>query len=282
MERTTATLRRKELGRRLRELRTAGSWTMEDAARVLHCSTAKISRLESGTRSASVRDVRDLCGFYKLADNEIAELEELARQSHQSSWWQSYSLTYGTFIGLEQSAETISEYATLIVPGLLQTYDFAKSVVSTLEPSLTELVVEDRAKARIARQEILEQNDPPDLWSIIDELALFRVVGSETIMERQIEHLIEISRLPNVHLQIIPVTEGLYQGYPFHFTLHEFSQEDMRPVVYVEGQSGDLYLERGDETSKYRRLFNELRSIGNGPRESRVLLEKHLRRLAPR
>jgi hypothetical protein len=238
------------------------------------CSSTKVSRIESGSRAVNPRDVRDLSRLYELDEEETRQLLELTRESRQSSWWQDFSVNYGTFIGLEQSASTICEYNPLIIPALLQVEDYARALIGDLARKLPPDVIESRVQARMKRQEILLQNDAPDLFAIVDELALLRPVGTEAIMQAQVAHLIEASTASNVHLQVIPLATGAYTGYSHAFTLLEFATPDVGSVVYIEGYLGDLYLERSEDVAKYRALFNDLRSAGRGPRESRDHLQR--------
>lgn len=271
-ERSTATLRRRELGRALREMRLNQGMTIEQVAEALLCSTTKISRIETAARAVSVRDVRDLCRLYESTDETYDTLVELTRESRQVSWWQRYDIPYKTFIGLEQSAATISEYNTNFVPGLLQTADYALALIADISMGSDPKMVQERVSARLERQQILDQSDPPYIWVILDEMTLTRPVGSYSVLADQAAWLIELSRRPNVHLQIIPRSAGIYPGFGFPFTIHDFEAPDADSVVYVEGLIGDLYLERKSDVESFRHTFNEMRSYGRGPRESRVIL----------
>jgi len=282
-ERSTATLRRKELGNRLRGLRTGLNLTLDDVAARLMCSSTKVSRIEGGGRTVSLRDIRDLCQIYGTSESTSNELMSLARDSRQSSWWQAYDdVNYGSFIGLEQSAKTISDYNALIVPGLLQVEPYSRALISDLEPDLPAEAIESRVSARLKRQEVLQQGVGAYLWVILDEVAFQRPIGDWSTMAIQVKHLIDVSRLSNIHLQIVNRATGAYAGYSFPFTLLEFSQADVGDIVYIEGYSGDLYLERSEDVTKYRNLFNNLRSAGRGPRESRAYLENLLAELSAR
>lgn len=272
IERSSPTLRGKELGARLRSLRLERGLTLDDVAKRLLCSTTKISRIESGGRTVQQRDVRDLCQLYEIGAVDTDDLMNLARESRQSSWWQTYGLQYGTFIGLEQSAQTICAYSAVIIPGLLQIEPYARELVTDLNPDLSDDAIASRVGVRMKRQEILHQADGPNFWAIVDELAFARHIGGRDVMAAQLRHLIEVSRRPNVHLQIIPCSTGAYSGFSFPFTLLEFSQPDVASIVYIEGHTGDLYLERAEDVATYRHLFNNLRSCGRGSRESRDLL----------
>ncbi|MEJ2863400.1 helix-turn-helix domain-containing protein [Actinomycetospora flava] len=274
-ERASATLRRKELGRRLRALRVQKNLAAQDVATFLECSPAKVSRIESGARAVNIRDVRLLCDLYEVEPEARARLEELVRDSKQSSWYQSLDVDYGTYIGLEQSAATISEFQPLLVPGLMQTREYATALIEALVPELPAAVLEERVDARMGRQGILKRDDPPEVHLFIDELAFGRVIGSPEVMAEQTEALVEASRSPAVHIQIIPTSAGAYPGYPFTFALLEFPNDEIPPVAYLEQHEGDLYLERREDIARFRRVLNSLRSVGLSPKESRNRLESH-------
>ncbi|MGH2603659.1 MAG: Scr1 family TA system antitoxin-like transcriptional regulator, partial [Dehalococcoidia bacterium] len=162
------TVRRRELGTLLRELRHGAGLTVEDVAGQLLCSPAKISRLETGQRGAALRDVRDLCGIYGVKDqSQVDRLMNLARESKQQTWWQEYDLTgaTSTLIGLEAAASSISDYQSSRLPGLLQTADYARAVLRGINPTWGAEIVEQRAEARLERQRILTRPDAPRFWA---------------------------------------------------------------------------------------------------------------------
>jgi transcriptional regulator with XRE-family HTH domain len=270
----TPTLRRKELGRQLREMRTARSMTLEAVAAELLCSITKVSRMESGARPVGARDLRDLCRLYQVDDDVQERLGQLLKESHQTSWWQSYGLVseYNTYIGLEQSASSIAEYHAMIIPGLLQTEEYAQALIEAMTFKLDADAVRARVDARIKRQSVLVQEDAPQLWGIIDELALIRVVGSREIMAAQLDFLVEFSRRPNIHIQVIRTSTEPYPGYAAPFTLLEFATADGQgPVVYTEGPFGDWLSERVEDVELSRQLYNQLRASGEGTADTRTI-----------
>jgi len=281
--RSSTTLRRKELGRRLRQLRADHGMTIEDVAEDLLCSATKVSRMESGSRPVSARDVRDLCRLFAVGEAERDQLMNLVRESRQTSWWQAYDLEYGTYIGLEQSAVRINEYNPIIIPGLLQTRAYAAALIGSLEPKMNPETVQSRVAARIERQSILSQSDDaPQLWAIVDQLALTRIVENEDVMREQLTHLVDVSRLKNVYLQVIPISAQPYPGYSSSFILLEFGQAEVSPVLYIEGNFGDAYLERPADIKRGRDIFDQLRATGHGPVDSRALILEMHDHLAPR
>jgi transcriptional regulator with XRE-family HTH domain len=261
------TLRRRELAARLRELRTAAGMTAEEVAERMLVSPAKISRIETGVRGVSLRDVRDLCEIYGVPATDAAQLATLVRESKQPSWWQGYDLPYGTFIGLETAASYILDYESSIVPGLLQTEDYATAVVEGILYDAPPDVVRQRVEARLKRQTLLSQEAPPQLWAVVDEAALRRVVGGPGVMRAQLETLVERAALPTVTVQIIPFESGAHPGMDSTFTILHLEAE-VADVVYIEGLAGHLYQESPADLERYRRTFDQLRAIALSPKES--------------
>src|SRR5690348_12155167 len=171
------TVRQRELANRLRELRTAsGLTTAEVTARLLFSAT-KLSRLETGQRRVSQRDVRDLCQLYQVGQQETAHLMDLARQAQERGWWTQFTdLGLVPFIGLEQEAAAITSYAMYYMPPLMQTEDYARAIIRGIERKISPEILEERVMARLKRQEILDRDPPPRYRAILDEAVLHREV----------------------------------------------------------------------------------------------------------
>jgi transcriptional regulator with XRE-family HTH domain len=269
------TLRRRELGARLRALRLEQGLTVDQVAEQLLCSPSKVSRMETGQRGATQRDVRDLCRIYGLTDDaQVTHLMELARGGKQQGWWQSHELDYfATYVDFEQVAATLSWYQSSIVPGLLQTVDYAKAMY---EGSLPSEFAPERAdeliEVRLRRQQVLTTREPRlQLRAVCDEAVLHRVVGGPAVMESQLRHMIEAANLPNVTLQVIPYSVGAHPAMENNFDILEFG--DMAsPVVYVEGLMGWLYIERDHDVARYQQVFDHLRNIALDPQETIELI----------
>ena len=260
------TVRRRELGTRLRELRTRAGMTVDEVAEKLLVSAAKVSRLETGVRGVSLRDVRDLCDIYDVDAAERDHLATLVRESKQPSWWQRYDLDYTTYVGLEAAATTILDYESSIIPGLLQTEDYARAVVEGVLYDAPADVVEQRVAARMQRQELLHADPPPELWAVIDEAALHRLVGGPAVMRAQLEWLVERAALSNVTVQVIPFEVGAHPGMDSTFILLHL--EDVSDIVYVEGLVGNLYQESQADLARYRRHADQLRAVAMSPKDS--------------
>jgi transcriptional regulator with XRE-family HTH domain len=178
------TVRRRELGARLRALRTNAGLTVEDVAGEMEVSPAKISRIETAARGVSLADVRFLCDLYGVTGEDRDRLLTLIRDSRRRSWWQRYGLpeSLATYIGLEDAAVSVHQYETSLVPPLLQTEDYARAVIAGSAPDLSAEQVEALVRARLTRQDLLTAEQPPELWAVVDEAALHRLVGGTEVM----------------------------------------------------------------------------------------------------
>ncbi|MER5522667.1 MULTISPECIES: helix-turn-helix domain-containing protein [Streptomyces] len=257
------TVRRRRLGQELRRLRELKGMTAEEVAERLLVSQSKISRLENGRRSISQRDVRDLCGVYEVEDQRIVDsLMEMARDSRQQGWWHTFGdIPYSVYIGLETDAESLRVYEPQLVTGLLQTRAYAEALVQGALPETSTAEIEKRVQVRMRRQErITDQANPLRLWVVLDEAALKRVVGSRLVMREQLEHLIEMSQLPHVTVQVLPFDVGAHPGLNGQYAILEFADAADSSVVYLEGVTSDLYLEKAQDVQKYAVMYEHLRA----------------------
>lgn len=255
----------------LRRLRTGRGWTVEQVADRLLCSPSKVSRLETGHRGASARDVRDLCDLYEVDDELRRRLATLAREGKQRAWWQPLGLPYSTYVGLEDEAAVIRDLGLVVIPGLLQTASYARAVVRAAVPSWVPDVVEQRVNGRVLRQQILAAQDPPRFEALIDESVLHRVVGGPAVMREQLEHLLEVSERPNVSLRVIPYQAGaLPVGQKF--IILTFAQPSVPDVVFVEGLTGDLYLDNIEDIELYNATFWSLSELAVSTNETRDII----------
>ncbi|WP_225822420.1 helix-turn-helix domain-containing protein [Streptomyces naphthomycinicus] len=257
------TVRRRRLGQELRRLRELKGMTAEEVAERLLVSQSKISRLENGRRSISQRDVRDLCGVYEVEDQRIVDsLMEMARDSRQQGWWHTFGdIPYSVYIGLETDAESLRVYEPQLVTGLLQTRAYAEALVQGALPETSTAEIEKRVQVRMRRQErITAEHNPLRLWVVLDEAALKRVVGSRLVMREQLEHLIEMSQLPHVTVQVLPFEVGAHPGLNGQYAILEFADAADSSVVYLEGVTSDLYLEKAQDVQKYAVMYEHLRA----------------------
>jgi transcriptional regulator with XRE-family HTH domain len=266
------TVRRRELGALLRALRTRNGWTAEHVADRLEFSASKVSRLETGQRGASARDIRDLCDLYGVEGQERQHLMDLASEGKQRAWWQPLGLPYPTYVGLEAEAASISDYGLGIMPGLLQTPDYARSVVRAAVPTWVPDVVEQRVEGRMTRQQILFSASAPRFEAVVDESVLHRVVGSRAIMRAQLERLLELSDLPNVTLRVIPYDAGALPAGNNKFIILRFALPAISDVVFIEGLTGDLYLEEPHDVEVYNTTFRTLIQLAASPEATRDII----------
>ncbi|MFC8829602.1 helix-turn-helix domain-containing protein [Streptomyces sp. NPDC057137] len=257
------TVRRRRLGQELRRLREVKGMTAEEVAERLLVSQSKISRLENGRRSISQRDVRDLCGVYEVEDNRIVEsLMQMAKDSRQQGWWHAFGdIPYSVYIGLETDAASLRVYEPQVVPGLLQTRGYAEALITGALPETSPTDVEKRVSVRVRRQERVNAPELPlRLWAVIDESALRRVVGGRHLMREQLEFLVELSQLPHVTVQVLPFEMGAHPGISGHYAILEFPDATDSSVVYIEGVTSDLYLEKANDVQKYSVMYEHLRA----------------------
>ncbi|MER5460232.1 MULTISPECIES: helix-turn-helix transcriptional regulator [unclassified Streptomyces] len=257
------TVRRRRLGQELRRLRELKGMTAEEVAERLLVSQSKISRLENGRRSISQRDVRDLCGVYEVEDHRIVDsLMQMAKDSRQQGWWHAFGdIPYSVYIGLETDAASLRVYEPQVVPGLLQTRQYAEALIAGALPESGTTDIEKRVSVRLRRQErINEAEHPLRLWVVVDEAALRRLVGDKQLMREQLEYLVELSQLPHVTVQVLPFEMGAHPGINGQYAILEFPDASDSSVVYIEGVTSDLYLEKANDVQKYSVMYEHLRA----------------------
>jgi len=258
----------RELGILLRALREEMGMTVEQVAEHLLCSPTKVKRMETGFRSGTVRDVRDLCSLYVLTETTRRDhLMELARQSKQQGWWQSYGWSFFTYVGLEADASSIKDFTFSVVPGLMQTADYARALLVSLIPEISPDGIERYVETRLIRQRRLDEIDSLRVWSVVDEATLHRIVGGTDVMRTQLDRLIEISALPNVTIQVIPFEAGAHAALESNFVILDFAVP-VNSIVFVEGLLGDFYLDRPQDIERYQLVFEALRVKALSQQES--------------
>jgi transcriptional regulator with XRE-family HTH domain len=263
-------VRQRELGKRLRELRNQHKLTVEDVAGRLLCSATKMSRLETGARRPSLRDVRDLCVLYELDEQDSAELMSLARRAREPGWWTRYDdVRLDPYIGLETAATAITAYSMYYVPALLQTEEYAAALIKAVAPRISPDVYRQRIEIRLRRQQLLEQDNRPRYRVLLDEAVLRRGVGGVDAMARQLGKIIDAADGGRVTVQVIPFEVGAHAAQDSNFVLLEFDREpSLSPVVFVEGLTGNQYIERRADVARYRDAIERLRDSGLNPHDS--------------
>lgn len=272
-DRRSPTIRRRRLGAELRRLREAAGVTIEVVAERLECSQSKISRIETGHTTATVRDVRDMISIYGIVGVESEDLLQIAREARQKGWWASYSTVLtSAYVGFEAAAGSIRAYEQQVVPGLLQTEDYAKAMIRSARPDITSEEVEQRVRVRLSRQSLLSQDDPIDVWVVLDETVVSRPVGGDEVMRDQLKRLVEAADQPNVTIQILPFDVGAHAGMDGTFTILDFPEPGDPPVVYAENATGGLFLEKVEELQKYAFIFDHIRAAAIRPEDSVALI----------
>ncbi|MFF3342967.1 helix-turn-helix domain-containing protein [Streptomyces flavidovirens] len=266
------TVRKRRLGAELRRLRKASGLTSTEVAERLLVSQPKISRLENGHCAISPRDVRDMCVIYDVTDQQVVDsLMRMAKESGQQGWWNSYGdIPYSVYIGLEMDAASIHAYEPMVVPGLMQTPAYAQAVIEDTIPLVTAEQAAMRLKVRLRRQHrIYEPACPLRLGVVLDESALRRVVGSPYIMREQLEHLNALSAEPHITVQILPYNVGAHPGLSGQFSILRFDDSPEAGVVYLEGSTSDLYLEKRSDLEHYEAMYAHLQALALSPDSTR-------------
>jgi transcriptional regulator with XRE-family HTH domain len=274
------TVRLRRLGMELRALREAAGLNSQQAAEELGCSQSKISRLETGKSPVSVRDVRDLLGLYGVMDEQQRErLLSLARESRQRGWWAEFGSWlpsgFDTYAGMEAAAASVRAYQAQLVHGLLQTEDYARAVLRALRPEDTRESVEKLVQFRLARQaQLTRAENPLRLWVIFEEEVLRRPVGGLTVMEAQLQHILETAEEPTITIQVLPTARGAHAGLDGSFSIFEFPEPGDLDVAYVGGQAGTVFVEKIEDVKRYTTRFDHLRAAALDIGESTDLITR--------
>jgi transcriptional regulator with XRE-family HTH domain len=247
---------------------------VEYVAEQLLFSSSKVSRLENGRRGVSARDIRDLCELYGVQDEQRQQLTDLAAEGKQRAWWQSQNLPYSTYVGLEADAASISDFGLGVIPGLLQTEDYARAVLTASRPPLDADLIEQRLSGRMERQRLLFSDSPPIFDAVIDEAVLHRVAGSRAIMREQLRHLLKVSERENVNIWVVPYAAGLLPVPTTKFIVLSFAGQSVPGVVFIEGLTGDLYLGPAEGLADYEQAFSAMMAMAASPRTSRQMISE--------
>jgi transcriptional regulator with XRE-family HTH domain len=267
------------LGRQLEELRTRAGLTFEQAGEAIGVSHSTIRRLEAA-KVARLRlpDVEKLLQVYGVRDQrEIDTFLKSAREANKRGWWHSYRDVmpdwFAAYLSLEQAALHIRAYEAGLVHGLLQTPAYARALLSAANPHASSVATERRVALRMRRQEILTRPSPPRLWVVMDESVLRWPVGGSEVMRQQVDHLIEVGRLPNVTLQIMPFAGGPHPAMRAGaFDLLRFRAPELPDIVYLGGLVGAVYLDKGDDVVVYREALDRLGAQAVPARRTEELL----------
>ncbi|MCX2924839.1 helix-turn-helix domain-containing protein [Streptomyces sp. NEAU-W12] len=269
-------VRRRKLGAELRSLRTSAGFTSGEAARLVGWHQSKVSRIETGTSGVKPADVRLLLDAYDLTDPQVRELLMVLAGSDDSDgrhhWWHAYRgvlpPTYRDFISLESQASAMRTLETTVVPGLLQTPEYARAVTEAALEDASQERLDTLVEVRLARQDVLRADPPLGFSAVLDEAVLRRQVGGPGVMTRQLERLVEAARLPQVRLQVLPFTAGAHIGVTGPFVIFSFSRTSDLDVVVLDHLTSSLYLERKEDLRVYSEAFNALSIHALSPEDS--------------
>jgi hypothetical protein len=267
------------LGGQLRKLREVRGVSREDAGWQIRASESKISRMELGRVGFKERDVADLLTFYGVTSGEErAALITLARQANTPGWWHQYSdvlpTWFQSYLGLEAAATQIRNYEVQFVPGLLQSADYARAVIELGSGNLTKDQIDRRVELRMTRQDVLTRAEPPQFWGLIDEAALRRPIGGQTVLRGQLAKLAEVSKLPNVTVQVLPFGSGGHAASGGSFSILRFPDPALPDVVYLEQMTSALYLDKPEDVEHYATVIEQLCVQAEQPARTLEMLDR--------
>jgi transcriptional regulator with XRE-family HTH domain len=271
------TVRRRQLIAELKRLREAAGLTQDDVAERLDWHATKVFRIETGRTGPHPNDVRVMMEVYGVTDQAQRDaLVQLAKDARQRGWWYSYRdvlpSRYEFFIGLEEEAASIWTFELAAVPGLLQTQDYARALVRGGPLELDHEEVERRVEVRMTRQRVLTKPDRAQLWAILDEAAIRRVVGGPAVMRAQLQHLLTESEQGKTTIQVVPYSVGAHPGTAGSFTIQGFADPREIDVVYMETIGGSISVDKAEEVRHYATAFDHLRAVALSPEDTRAML----------
>ncbi|GAB2598432.1 transcriptional regulator [Paractinoplanes abujensis] len=273
MARATSTARR-ELGNELRRLR--GERRAADVAISLGWSESKLSRIETAHTGISEPDLDRLLTAYGVRVEDRERLRDLARRGRARAWWTPYRSSvpdpYDEYVALEAEAVLISEWETQVVPGLLQTDEYARAVIEVGADVGAAETIQRRLALRMARQAVLTREPPPMLRIVLDEAVLHREVGGPEVLRRQLARLVEASERPGVELLVLPFTAGAHAGLTEPFMVLEFESGTRAPIVHIEGLTGGHFRVKPTDVDVYRDALSDLRERALPAEESRTAI----------
>jgi transcriptional regulator with XRE-family HTH domain len=267
-------VQRRRLRTELRRARLDAGLTQEQVATAMDWSLSKLIRIENGSVGISTNDLRAILQHYKITSEErVADLLALSRAARERSWWSNYSDAVPPrllqLIEYETAAFITRNFQPLLIPGMLQTEEYARVSLRELDPQVTASRVEALVEVRMKRQDLLERVDAPLQFFIMDEAVVRRMVGGKDLMRRQLQRLIDVSSMTNVTIEIVSFDAGLLPGLQGQFLIYEFSDAADDDVLYREdGRGALLSRDDQDEVLIYREQFEQMRGGSLGPEGS--------------
>jgi len=270
-------VKRRRLRAELRNARVAADLTQEQVADAMEWSPSKIIRIEAGSVGVSANDMKELLRLYQITDpKRVDELLTLARVARErSTTFRDAPPKLQRFIDYEAAASAIRMFETLLVPGLLQTEEYARTVISTLQPEASKEQVDSLVTVRMSRQELLVRTDPVQLLFVVDEAMVRRQVGGEDVMRRQVRHLAKMATKENVTLEVVRFGAGAHPGMQGPFVIFEFPDTEDDDVLYLETSHGELIIrDEPNEIAKHEERLTALRKLSATPKDSVAFLER--------
>ncbi len=267
---TSPTVYRLQLGRELRRLREAAGLSRDNAAAELECGVSKISKIETGKATMRPAEVKALLDRYGVTErDEVLRLARDARRrsTHRVPDWAK------TFVGMEADAAEIRIYETELVPGLLQTEDYARVVTQAADPTRDPREVERLVAARIERQERLRSAGGPLIWAILNEAVIRRQVGDKETIGRQLEHLANLNTDPNITIQVLPFSAGAHPAMGSSFVHLRLADPPDGEIIYLEDMASADYLSNPAKIASYLTAFGMLAQTALDPAKSSILIK---------
>ncbi|MEV1020795.1 helix-turn-helix transcriptional regulator [Streptomyces sp. NPDC050264] len=272
------TARRRRLAIELKKLREENGFTCSQVGKELDWSSSKVNRMETGQGRVQPSDVDALCRFYATPDELRELLKSLAKDSKTKGWWHAHGDAvpswFSVYVGLEQAASNLRCYQGEFIPGLLQTPSYATELSRAWVDHTAE-DIQRMVDVRMRRQELLSGEDAPDLWAVVHQSALMHVVGNREVMAGQLERMLDIAKLRNVTIQVLPFDAGTYPT-TGPFTLLGFPEQEDPDVAYREGLTDSVYLEHPTDVGLYTKAFDHLRALSLSPQRSALLIKRVL------
>ncbi|MEV0973389.1 helix-turn-helix domain-containing protein [Microtetraspora glauca] len=267
------------LGSQLRKLRENKGITRDEAGDLIRGSESKISRMELGRVGFKERDVADLLSFYGVEEPEArAAVMDLLERANEPGWWHRFNDVLPTwfqaYVGLEEAATRIRTYEVQFVPGLLQTKEYARAVITAGAVGAAPEEIARRVDLRLGRQRVLDGDRGPMFWAVIDEAALRRPIGGIEVMRGQLQHLIDLMNQTNITIQIMPFSFGGHAAEGGAFSILRFYDADLPDIVYVEQLASALYLDKRDEVDRYGEVMERLCAVSTTPDETTGMLRQ--------
>jgi len=275
---TAPTARRRRLGLELRRLREAAGIKLDQVAPQVDLTVSTLSRIETGKAPCRTTYLTAMLDMYGVSDpQQIQLLKDMAREGQRKGWWADYDdlpVEFGIYVGLEATAASVRAYEAQLVPGLLQTRDYARALHRAWDKKASAKHIDRLTELRMKRQEVLTRPDAPlELWAVLDEAVLRRPVGGRKVMRAQLGKLMEATDLPNLTLQVLPFSQGAHAGLNGPFYIMDFPGDDP-PTAYIDSAAGSIFLDKDHQVRRWAEAFDQLRADAMSPGDSREMIAR--------